>query len=120
MTYEASKVVARSWKEAVDAQLLKWRVRLSPLKPVGKNTYELSYTLEDKVYKTVVRARRGVHGVCKVYDGNENLTDLVLPYLGPSGKECTITPAYFDRDRITLETRSGRVIVRSRDERLIA
>lgn len=56
----------------------------SSIKKVGRNSYEISYLIEGKMYKMIVKPQKGPSRVLQVSDENkEDITELVLPFLGP-------------------------------------
>lgn len=77
---------------------------------VGKNTYEISYIINGKLYKMIVNVQRGPSPVLQISDENlEDITDEILPYLGPSNnwherKFCSID---FDKKSLTFELSNG-------------
>lgn len=55
------------------------------VREVGKNKYEVTYTIKGKTYKMIVKQFRGPSPVLQILDHNLNdRTDEILPYLGPN------------------------------------
>jgi hypothetical protein len=53
------------------------------IKKIGKNLYEVSYKINNNQYKMIVEQKRGPHPVLQIVDDNmEDVTDVVIPYLG--------------------------------------
>jgi hypothetical protein len=70
----------------------------------------VSYVLNGRLYKMVVRDRKGPHDVLLVHDeDNNDITDMVLPYLGPNDDwhKNTFIPSFWDKQKITFELTSG-------------
>ena len=54
------------------------------VKKLNTKTYEISYIIQGKIYKMVVTPIRGPTPVLQIRDEtDEDITDKVLPYLGP-------------------------------------
>ena len=75
----------------------------------NKNTI-VSYVLNGKLYRFVVKAKKGPTNVLLITD--ENLTDVsddILPFLGPSqdwhGKD--FTPSFWKKESLTFELATG-------------
>lgn len=79
---------------------------------VGKNLYEISYTLTGKKYKMLVRVKRGPCPIESIRDEADNdITELVLPYMGPSFDwygERPPRPEVFGCKKLTIENSNGR------------
>lgn len=76
---------------------------------VGKNTYEISYVIEGKLYKMIVKPMKGPTPILQINDGVNDITDLVLPYLGPNYNwhHTKFSPEFFDRKCLTFEFSNG-------------
>jgi hypothetical protein len=58
--------------------------RPDSVRKLNKTTYEVSYILNAKKYKMLITPYRGPQPVMQVIDHcNNDITELVLPYLGP-------------------------------------
>lgn len=77
---------------------------------IDSKTYEITYTIEGKVYKLVTKVRRGPAPITAATDGYSNdLTDVILQYLGPRydwhGNE--FSPQFFGVDTLTFRLQDG-------------
>lgn len=86
---------------------------------VGKNTYEVSYIINGKLYKMIVNVERGPSPILQISDENfEDITDEILPYLGPSNnwhkrKFCAFD---FDKNSLTFELSNGEERIFEKEE----
>lgn len=80
------------------------------IKQIDKNKFELSYVQKGLLYKIVLKTSRIPPKVLLIFDeAEDDVTDLVLPYLGPCF-DChgqKITPSFFNRKTLTFELTSG-------------
>lgn len=79
---------------------------------IDKNTYEVSYIINDKLYKMIIKPKRGpipILSVINEYDSN--ITDEILPYLGPYNNWLNIkyTPNSFNYNLLKFELSSGEI-----------
>jgi hypothetical protein len=77
---------------------------------VDKNTYEVSYELNSKSYKMLITPHRGPPRVIQVIDhDNIDITELVLPYLGPKfdWHGHFIKPSFFNITSMSLNWADG-------------
>ena len=77
---------------------------------VGKNLYEVSYKLLGKKYKMLVKIKRGPCPINSIIDDDGNdITDKVLPYMGPKfdwhGQQPD--PSFFDCETMNIEKFDG-------------
>lgn len=77
---------------------------------VDHKTAIISYVLNGKLYRTVVKAKRGPASVLLVTDSEQNdVSDQVLPFMGPGqnwhGQE--FTPSFWKKNSLTFELASG-------------
>lgn len=80
------------------------------VKKLGKNIYEVSYELNSKSYKMLITPYRGPQPVLQVIDGAGNdITDTVLPYLGPKfdWHGHPIKPSFFNTTSLTINWSNG-------------
>lgn len=82
----------------------------STIVKIGPNTYEIVYIINGNMYKMVVKPQRGPPPILQISnDKQEDVTDLVLPYMGPKydwhGNK--FTPKFFDCDTLTFELSNG-------------
>lgn len=80
------------------------------MKKIDKNTYELSYVLNGKLYKLRLKMKRGPRDIIQIIDHEDNdVTEHITTYLGPMdnfhGDE--FTPDFFGKDSLTFYTSSG-------------
>ena len=80
------------------------------VKRINKNTYEISYLVNGKTFKMLVTPIKGPSRVLQVSDENkEDVTELVLPFLGPRNDwhGRTFTSKDFKRKTLTFELGDG-------------
>jgi len=67
----------------------------STIQKIGKNKYEISYTVNGKIYKMLVTPKRGPSPILEIRDEKteDDLTNKILPYFGPDYK-CHGTSLY--------------------------
>ena len=52
-------------------------------KTIGKNLYEIEYSISNKTYKMIIKTRPGPCPIENITnEKGENITDIVLPYMG--------------------------------------
>jgi hypothetical protein len=77
---------------------------------IDKNSYEITYVISGHMYKIYVKPVRGPKPVILITDDNdEDITDIVVPYLGPHSN-ChgnTHTPLFFKREKLIFELSNG-------------
>jgi len=71
---------------------------------IGKNNYEISYIINGKIYKMVVKPERGPMNYYKILnDKNENIIEDISQYYGPHYKnQVKLTPSFFKTTTIKL------------------
>jgi hypothetical protein len=77
---------------------------------IDKNSYELSYIVHGKLYKMIIKPIRGpVPILCVTNENNVDITDEILPYLGPNndwhGKK--YYPDFFKYKTLNIELLNG-------------
>jgi hypothetical protein len=77
---------------------------------IDKNSYELSYIIHGKLYKMIIKPIRGpVPILCVTNENNIDITEQILPYLGPNndwhGKK--YYPDFFGHKRLNIELLDG-------------
>jgi hypothetical protein len=85
----------------------KWNKTLVQL---NKNTFELTYTINGNVYKTLIFVRRGPKKLLLALDqDNKDMTDLITMYLGPNYDfhHNEFTPDFFDKETVTFHLSNG-------------
>jgi len=113
----------------VSAQIL-WKATYSgaiqtmnnSVRAIGKNTYEVTYSIRGRLYKIVVQTKPGPDSVLQVInDQDEDVTDLVRPYLGP---ECDwhgnhgFSPTFFGHKELTFNMDDGSVVTYDQNGRV--
>ena len=77
---------------------------------IDKNSYEITYVISGHIYKIYVKPVRGPKPVILITDENEeDVTDIVVPYLGPHAN-ChgnIHTPLFFKREKLIFELSDG-------------
>lgn len=81
-----------------------------PSERVGKNSYEITYMIQNITYKMVINVRKGPREIIKVIDCSEkDVTHHIIPYAGPKedfhGVE--ITPEFFEKEYLIVEYSDG-------------
>lgn len=77
---------------------------------VGKNKYELTYIINGKMYKILVKPARGPVPILCVTDKNNNdITEKIIPYLGPNNDwhNEKYYPDFFNEEVLTFELLNG-------------
>ena len=80
---------------------------------LDKNTYILSYILHDKEYKMIVKIARGPSPILNIKnEDDKDLTDIIIPYLGPKNDwhNYKFTPKFFDCKSLSFELLNGETI----------
>lgn len=84
--------------------------------------YEVTYIINGKIYKMIVKPKRGPRRVLMVFDENHfDISDIVFPYLGP-GEDFhgrSFTPKFFDKKEIIFALSDGEEIVFTNEENMI-
>jgi hypothetical protein len=82
----------------------------SNIKLIDVNKYEVSYVLNSKIYKLIVVPIRGPQPILQIIDDSGNdITDKVLPYMGPryDWHGSHIDPSFFDTTFMSFELSDG-------------
>jgi len=93
----------------------------STVKQVNKNTIEVSYVCNGRLYKMVVTPQRGPNPIVKITDENGlDVTARILPYLGPrrDWHHSHLTPHFFGCKELTFEFLVGHVKTFDENERI--
>jgi hypothetical protein len=80
------------------------------VKKTKKNEFEVTYIIKGRVYKILIVPDRGPAPVLQISDENmEDMTDYILPYLGPNYNWHNIkfTPRFFNSETLTFEFSNG-------------
>ena len=89
---------------------------------IDKNSYELSYIVNGKLYKMIIKPKRGpIPILCVTNENNIDITDNILHYLGPNndwhGK--TYCPEFFKQHMLNIELLDGTKKTFNHDETII-
>jgi hypothetical protein len=80
------------------------------VRKLDRRTYEISYVIEGRLYRMIVRPRRGPSPILQIINENdEDLTDRVLPYMGPQydWHGNSFQPKFFNCKKLTFELADG-------------
>jgi hypothetical protein len=85
---------------------------------IDKKTVVVSYMLNGKMYKIVTRPRRGPTGVLLICEGEEDVSDLVMPFMGPNDDwhGFVFTPTFWGKESLTFYLSSGEQKTFSKEE----
>ena len=81
------------------------------VKLIEKDTYEVKYIISGQEYKMIVKPRRGPKPILQIIgDGTDDITDKILPYVGPNYNwhGTNIKPKFFGFDTLTFEYSDGK------------
>jgi Family of unknown function (DUF5772) len=87
-----------------------------------KKSVNISYILDGRLYKLYVKRRRGPVLVLLVTDeNNEDVSDLVIPYMGPERNwhNTVFTPNFWNKENLTFELSSSETKKFNRHESII-
>ena len=79
---------------------------------LDKNTHEVSYIINGKLYKMVVSHPKGPAIILSILNENEdNVTDEIIPYFGPNNDwhKRKFTPKFFKNNILKFELASGEI-----------
>ena len=81
------------------------------IRKIDRKTYELTYVLNGKLYKMIILPKRGPVPILQISnDKHEDVTDVVLPYMGPCydwyGAK-RLPPNFFGYSSLTFELSDG-------------
>jgi len=107
------KIVYVSLKLVVNACYISFiQYMNSSVRPAkGGKAYELTYVINGRLYKMIVTPIRGPTPFMKISnDSEEDVTDIVLPYMGPryDWHYREFTPSFFGYKSITFELSNGK------------
>lgn len=86
---------------------------------INKNTYEVSYIINNKLYKMIVKPERGPKSITNILDENEDdITHEIEPYLGPNNDfhGHKFTPKFFCKKNIIIYKHGDEKIIFEDDE----
>lgn len=91
------------------------------VKQTDKNTYEVSYVLEGKLYTMVTVLNRGPRKILLISDhAQEDVTEMIHTYYGPRGNwhGHPFTPLFFKRQSLTFELADGQELTFKDDDEI--
>jgi hypothetical protein len=91
----------------------------SSLKKIDRNTYEISYIINGKLYKMRVKPQKGPKPVLQVIDEcSEDVTTEVLQYLGPNydWHNSNLSPKILGFESLTFECSDGEEAIFTKNE----
>jgi hypothetical protein len=80
------------------------------VKRIDKNTYEVEYVINGKLYKMIVIPKKGPMSFIEIRDENDiDMTEFILPYYGPNydWHSIGIIPQFFKCKKLTFEMDDG-------------
>lgn len=80
------------------------------VKKLDKNTYELQYIINGKLYKMIIIPKKGPSPIIQIRDDNDtDVTEEILPYYGPNYNwhSISIIPQLFKCKSLTFELADG-------------
>jgi hypothetical protein len=89
---------------------------------LNKKNISISYILNGKIYKVLIKAKKGPNLVLLVTDeNNEDVTDIVLPYLGPNNDwhHNFFKPCFWNKKFLCFELSSGEMKSFKEDDTII-
>ena len=89
---------------------------------IDKNTYEITYKVNGRIYKMIVKPNRGPGIVDKIFnENNEDITEKIVPYLGPNNNwhNNIFYVDFFDYEKLTFEVCNGEIKEFVRYEKII-
>ena len=92
------------------------------IKKIGKNKYELKYVINGKIYKQIITPERGPQPVIFILnDNNEDVTEQILPYIGPNNDfhNQNFNPNFFGYTKLIFEMLNGETRVFCNAETII-
>lgn len=89
---------------------------------LNKKDIVVSYILHGKLYKVLLKSKKGPEMVLLVTDENdEDVTDLVIPYIGPNNDwhHNTFNPSFWNKKILNFELCSGDKLSFKEDQTII-
>lgn len=85
---------------------------------VDKNKYEVSYVIKGKLYKFYTITNRGPTPILKIMNNDINVTNLVVPYLGPKfkGHNIDLSPQLLGYSSLTFQMKDDKIYKYSEDD----
>ena len=76
---------------------------------VDKHHYEISYVINGRLHKMIIKPKRGPSWVKKIVDHeNNDITDIIMEYHGPKQKK--LSPSFFNTQFIVIHGIDGEII----------
>ena len=90
------------------------------LEHVDKKTVVVSYMLNGKMYRIVTRPKRGPSEVLLICEGDEDVSDLVMPFMGPCDDwhGTPFTPSFWGKESLTFYLASGEQKTFTKDQEI--
>lgn len=85
----------------------------SSIEKINNNTYEITYTINDVIYKSVIKVKKGPNNISNIYNENdEDITDIISPYVGANRDfgNISLTPEYFNMKEIKINLNTGHTL----------
>lgn len=92
------------------------------VKKIGKNKYELKYVINGKLYKKIIIPERGpLPIICITNENNEDITEYILPYIGPNNNfhNEKFSPNFFGYKKLIFEMSDGNIKIFNDSEIII-
>lgn len=89
---------------------------------INRNTYELKYVINGKLYKMIINPLRGPVPILNVKNEyNEDITDIIIPYLGHRNdwNEYKFYPQFFNYKQLKIELNNGEIKIFNNSETII-
>lgn len=80
------------------------------VRKIGRNTYEISYVIDGKLFKMIVISKRGPTPILQISDDKQNdVTEQILPYMGPQydWHNTHFSPEFFGTKSLIFELLDG-------------
>ena len=91
------------------------------VKRIGKNQYEISYSIQGKVYKIRSKILRGPSQILQIIDENsDDITHQIVPYIGPNYDfhKSVYTPSDFSKKQLIFNLSSGQTKIFNESENI--
>jgi hypothetical protein len=89
---------------------------------LDKNSYLITYAIKGKIYKMVVKPKRGPRDILLVYNEKyEDISDKIVPYLGPEENwhGSVFKPENFGLNELTFELSNGKQNIFGKNQDII-
>lgn len=76
---------------------------------IDKHHYEISYVINGRLHKMIIKPERGPSRIDKIVDHeNNDITDVIMEYHGPKQKK--LSPSFFNTQFIVVHSTNGEII----------